>query len=114
MKQQEHEEHEEEQEQEDDNRKHCQHHTSCYAHTLTAAEEAAGARGFDARVEAEVMMGTTTTTTTTTTTPATIAMVVDIIVDLRRSRDGLVETPQQLKFILDVVAFSSFSDDGNI
>jgi protein tyrosine phosphatase len=29
--------------------------------------------------------------------------VVDIVVDMRRSRDGLVETPTQLKFVMDVL-----------
>ena len=29
--------------------------------------------------------------------------VVDIIVNMRKSRDGLVETPRQLRFILDLL-----------
>jgi hypothetical protein len=36
-----------------------------------------------------------------------VSAVVDIIVDLRKSRDGLVETPNQLKFILDVLSSDS-------
>lgn len=37
-------------------------------------------------------------------TPVFLTKVVEIIVEIRRSRDGLVETPDQLQFILKVLA----------